>query len=44
MSGVIFDHTGSYQTAFVNGLIWNVFNLSIAIWLLIKPGRRAVPA
>ncbi len=44
MSGVIFDYTGSYQAAFVNGLVWNVLNLSIALWLLIKPGRRAVPA
>ena len=44
MSGVIFDHTGSYQAAFLNGLVWNVLNLSIVLWLLIKPGRRAVPA
>ena len=23
MSGVIFDHTGSYRVAFLNGLMWN---------------------
>jgi MFS family permease len=40
MSGVIFDFTGSYQAAFLNGLAWNLLNLSIAIWLLRRPGRR----
>jgi MFS family permease len=44
MSGVIFDYTGSYQAAFLNGLVWNVLNLAIVLWLLIKPGQRAVPA
>jgi MFS family permease len=44
MSGVIFDYTGSYQAAFVNGLVWNLLNLSIALWLLIRPGQRAIPA
>ena len=34
MSGVIFDWTGSYQTAFVHGIIWNLLNLSIVGWLL----------
>lgn len=34
MSGKIFDLTGSYQAAFVNGLIWNLLNLSIAYYLL----------
>jgi MFS family permease len=34
MSGAIFDWTGSYQTAFVHGIIWNLLNLSIAGWLL----------
>ena len=37
MSGVIFDLTGSYQAAFVNGLIWNMVNVSIALWLLTRP-------
>jgi hypothetical protein len=34
---VIFDLTGSYQAAFVNGLIWNLVNVSIALWLLTRP-------
>src|SRR5262249_26984408 len=37
MSGVIFDLTGSYHAAFVNGLIWNLVNVSIALWLLTRP-------
>jgi hypothetical protein len=34
---VIFDLTGSYRAAFVNGLLWNLVNASIAVWLLIRP-------
>jgi predicted MFS family arabinose efflux permease len=41
MSGVIFDRTGSYWTAFVNGLAWNLVNLSIAVWLLMRSRARA---
>ncbi|MGZ5091908.1 MAG: MFS transporter [Burkholderiales bacterium] len=39
MSGRIFDATGSYHAAFMNGIAWNLLNLSIAIVLL----RRAMP-
>jgi MFS family permease len=39
MSGVIFDLTGSYQAAFVNGLLWNLLNVGIAVGLLRRPGR-----
>ena len=38
MSGVIYDITGSYQAAFVNGILWNVLNLGIAVLLLQRPG------
>jgi MFS family permease len=34
MSGFIFDHSGSYQLAFTNGIAWNLLNLMIAGWLL----------
>ena len=34
MSGVIFDLTGSYKAAFVNGIAFNVLNLSIVLYLL----------
>jgi predicted MFS family arabinose efflux permease len=39
MSGVIYDLTGSYHTAFVNGILWNLLNIGIAIGLLRRPGR-----
>ncbi len=38
MSGYIFDLTGSYRVAFLNGLAWNLLNLAIALWLL-RAGR-----
>ncbi|MGE5170606.1 MAG: MFS transporter [Rudaea sp.] len=38
MSGAIYDLTGSYRAAFVNGLLWNLVNVSITTWLL----RRSV--
>jgi len=44
MSGRIFDLTGSYRAAFLNGLAWNAVNLAIALLLLrgTKRLRRAV--
>jgi MFS family permease len=36
MSGKIFDLTGSYQAAFLNGLAWNLLNVSIMSWLLLR--------
>jgi MFS family permease len=51
MSGKIFDLTGSYTAAFVNGILWNLLNLAIAFTLFRKAGGklpggggRAVPA
>jgi len=32
-SGVIFDFTGSYRMAFLNGVLWNAFNLAVVGWL-----------
>ena len=40
MSGAIFDLTGSYRAAFLNGIAWNLVNLSIASWLLLSGPRR----
>jgi len=40
MSGAIFDFAGSYRTAFANGLAWNLMNVSIAVWLLLRSRRR----
>jgi MFS family permease len=39
MSGAIFDMTGSYRAAFVNGILWNLLNVSIALGLLRRSGR-----
>ena len=36
MSGRIFDVTGSYQAAFVNGLAWNLLNFAIVAFLLMR--------
>jgi MFS family permease len=36
MTGVIFDLTGSYRVAFMNGIGWNLLNLTIAFFLLRK--------
>jgi MFS family permease len=40
VSGVIFDATGSYAAAFLNGLAWNALNITIALALLLRAGRR----
>jgi len=34
VSGAIFDLTGSYRTAFIHGIGWNLLNLTIAFYLL----------
>ena len=44
MSGEIYDLTGSYRAAFLNGIAWNVLNASIALWLLRQPRGRVVHA
>ncbi|MDQ0069863.1 MFS family permease [Variovorax boronicumulans] len=36
MSGKVFDLTGSYHAAFVNGIGWNLLNLCIASFLLFR--------
>lgn len=36
MSGEIYDLTGSYQAAFINGIGWNLLNMSIAFFLLMN--------
>jgi MFS family permease len=44
MSGMIFDLAGSYRAAFLNGLAWNLLNVSIMLWLIMRPGQRLAPA
>ena len=36
VSGVLFDLTGSYRAAFLNGLAWNLVNVTIVGWLLAR--------
>src|ERR1700737_4214249 len=43
MSGMIFDLAGSYRAAFMNGLAWNLVNIFIVLWLLMRPGSRLAP-
>jgi MFS family permease len=40
ISGVIFDATGSYAAAFLNGTIWNALNVVIVVALLIRARGR----
>lgn len=40
LSGAIFDLTLSYHAAFLNGVAWNLVNLSIVGWLLWRLRRR----
>ena len=44
MSGAIFDLTGSYRAAFLNGTAWNLLNIGIVLMLLYRArgGRRLV--
>ncbi|WP_171204612.1 CynX/NimT family MFS transporter [Ruegeria sp. HKCCA0235A] len=46
MSGWIYDLTGSYQLAFVNGIFWNGLNIAIILMLLrrSRPTRESVMA
>ena len=39
LSGAIFDLTGSYDAAFVNGIAWNLLNVAIVLWLLARQRR-----
>jgi MFS family permease len=40
LSGWIFDMTGSYKAAFINGIAWNLLNLSITGWLYLRLKSR----
>jgi len=41
LSGKVFDLTGSYQAAFINGLAWNLLNLTIASWLFWRVRQQS---
>jgi cyanate permease len=40
VSGLIFDATGSYRAAFLNGVAWNALNIGIALMLLMRSRRK----
>ncbi|MGN6470178.1 MAG: MFS transporter [Rhizobiaceae bacterium] len=40
MSGWIYDQTGSYEAAFLNGIVWNLMNISVMTVLLFRSGTR----
>ena len=45
LSGAIFDLTGSYAQAFSNGIAWNLINVSIVLFLMLRQaGRRQLMA
>jgi MFS family permease len=41
LSGVIYDLSGSYTLAFVNGIVWNGVNIAIILWLISRSRPRA---
>jgi MFS family permease len=41
MSGWIYDISGSYQLAFINGIAWNFLNIGILVWLLMRSRARS---
>lgn len=42
LSGWIYDLTGSYSMAFLNGIAWNLLNIAIMVFILFS-GRRRRP-
>ncbi|MBS0338343.1 MAG: MFS transporter, partial [Proteobacteria bacterium] len=44
MTGAIFDWTGSYRAAFLNGIGWNLLNIAIAALLLVRAAGQRGPA
>lgn len=40
VSGWIFDLFASYRIAFLNGLAWNLANLAIVCWLMMRARPR----
>ena len=44
LTGAIYDWTGSYQAAFLNGVLWNVVNLAIVVALIVRARQLDRPA
>ena len=44
LSGALYDLTGDYQAAFINGILWNVLNIAIVGWLLLRKRTQGMVA
>ncbi|WP_159586351.1 MFS transporter [Chelativorans xinjiangense] len=44
MSGFIYDLTGSYQAAFLNGIAWNLLNIAVILLILLRRPSTAPAA
>jgi len=44
VSGWIYDVSGSYTAAFLNGIVWNGLNIGIVLWLLSRTRPRTPKA
>lgn len=44
ISGLIYDLFASYRVAFLNGLAWNLINLAVVSWLMLRARPRLQPA
>jgi MFS family permease len=44
VSGVIFDATGSYTAAFINGIAWNALNIALMVALLLRARANSAKA
>lgn len=44
VSGLIYDYFASYRMAFLNGLAWNLVNLAVVCWLMLRVRQKVQPA
>ena len=44
VSGAIFDYFASYRVAFLNGLAWNLVNLMLVCWLMMRARPKLAAA
>jgi predicted MFS family arabinose efflux permease len=44
MSGLIYDLTGSYGAAFLNGIAWNALNMTVMLFILFRSRPKTLAA
>ena len=42
LSGLIYDLSGSYQMAFINGIAWNLLNIAVMAFILWRTQSRTL--